>query len=54
MMSYTVLIVVCGFCGLNPKQLLQCEDIGYRWGFIGVAQLPLGICFLESVISLDA
>src|SRR6266536_1984883 len=41
MMSYIVLIVVCSFYRLDTKDFLQWEDIGYRTGFIAVAQLPL-------------
>ncbi len=41
MLGYVVLIVVCSLYRLNPKDLLQWEDIGYRAGFIAVCQLPL-------------
>lgn len=41
MVAYIVLIVVCCFIGLHPSQLLQWEDIGYRCGFIAIAQFPL-------------
>ncbi|TVY82662.1 Ferric/cupric reductase transmembrane component [Lachnellula suecica] len=41
MVGYIVLIVVCVFYRLNPKDLLQWEDIGYRAGFIAVCQMPL-------------
>ncbi|RFU26734.1 hypothetical protein B7463_g9596, partial [Scytalidium lignicola] len=41
MVAYVVLIVVCCFIGLHPNELLEWEDIGYRCGFIAVAQLPL-------------
>jgi Ferric reductase like transmembrane component len=41
MVGYMVLIVVCVFYRLNPKDFLQWEDIGYRSGFIAVCQMPL-------------
>lgn len=41
MVGYVVLIVVCCLYRFNPKDFLQWEDIGYRSGFIAVAQLPL-------------
>lgn len=41
MIGYVVLIVVCVFYRLNPKDFLQWEDIGYRSGFIAVCQMPL-------------
>jgi predicted ferric reductase len=41
MVAYIVLIVVCSFYRLDTKNFLQWEDIGYRTGFIAVAQLPL-------------
>ncbi|RDL37291.1 Metalloreductase [Venustampulla echinocandica] len=41
MVFYVVLITVCVFYRLNTKDLLEFEDIGYRSGFIAVAQLPL-------------
>ena len=41
MVAYIVLIVVCSLYRLNPKDFLQWEDIGYRSGFIAVAQPPL-------------
>ncbi|KAG9239158.1 metalloreductase [Amylocarpus encephaloides] len=39
--GYVVLIVVCCFYRLNPKNYLEFEDIGYRSGFIAVCQMPL-------------
>lgn len=41
LVGYLVLIVVCVFYRLSPKDFLQFEDIGYRSGFIAVCQLPL-------------
>jgi predicted ferric reductase len=41
MVGYIVLIVVCVFYRLNPKDFLEWEDIGYRSGFIAVCQMPL-------------
>lgn len=41
MVSYIVLIVVACLYRLNPDDFLQWEDIGYRCGFIAVAQIPL-------------
>lgn len=41
MVGYIVLITVCCLYRLNPKDFLQWEDIGYRSGFIAIAQLPL-------------
>ncbi|TVY91022.1 Ferric reductase transmembrane component [Lachnellula willkommii] len=41
MVGYAVLIVVCVFYRLDPKDFLQWEDIGYRSGFIAVCQMPL-------------
>ena len=41
MVGYVVLIVVCVFYRLDPKDFLQWEDIGYRSGFIAVCQMPL-------------
>ena len=41
MVAYIVLITVCCFYRLNTKSFLQWEAIGYRSGFIALAQLPL-------------
>ena len=41
MLGYMVLIVVCTLYAFNTNDILQWEDIGYRAGFIAVAQLPL-------------
>ncbi|KAH6679713.1 metalloreductase [Halenospora varia] len=41
MVGYAVLIVVCCFYRLNPKDILEWEDIGYRSGFIAICEMPL-------------
>lgn len=41
LVGYIVLIVVTCLYRLNPADLLQWEDIGYRSGFIAICQIPL-------------
>ncbi|KAF8859400.1 hypothetical protein BDZ45DRAFT_714119 [Acephala macrosclerotiorum] len=41
LVGYLVLVVVCTFYALNPNDLLQWEDLGYRAGFIAICQMPL-------------
>ncbi|KAL3422334.1 ferric reductase like transmembrane component [Phlyctema vagabunda] len=41
MVAYIVLIVVCSLYGFNTSSVLDWEDIGYRTGFIAIAQIPL-------------
>ena len=41
LVAYAVLIVVCAFYKLDPEDLLQWEDVGYRVGFIAICQIPL-------------
>ncbi|CZR51557.1 related to ferric reductase, NADH/NADPH oxidase and related proteins [Phialocephala subalpina] len=41
LIGYLVLVVVCTFYALNPNDLLQWEDLGYRAGFIAICQMPL-------------
>jgi predicted ferric reductase len=41
MVGYVVLIVVACLYALDPNDFLQWEDIGYRSGFIAIAQIPL-------------
>ncbi|RDW80077.1 metalloreductase [Coleophoma cylindrospora] len=40
MIAYMVLIVVTSFYAFHPKNFLEWEDIGYRTGFIAIAQIP--------------
>ncbi len=39
--SNLVVLLVCSFYKLNPKDKWQWEEIGYRTGWIAMAQLPL-------------
>lgn len=41
LLFYLVLILVTCFYRLDPKDLLEWEDIAYRAGFIAICQLPL-------------
>jgi hypothetical protein len=39
--GYLALIVGCSFYALDPEDLLEWEDLGYRTGFIAVSQVSL-------------
>lgn len=41
LVGYLVLILGCSFYALDPKDLLEWEDLGYRTGFIAVSQVTL-------------
>jgi predicted ferric reductase len=40
-LSYFTIVIVMCFYKLNPKDSAMFEDIGYRTGFIAIAQIPL-------------
>jgi hypothetical protein len=40
-LTYAVILIVLCFYGLNPKDRWMWEDLGYRTGWVSIAQLPL-------------